>query len=128
MPFSLDIEPVPPPLAARTRTLAGEAGIADESLTKSASDVSAAVRARVHLARAIALAPALLLMEHPTADVPASDRAAFATATARVLDGRAQTALIVTEDREFARRVAHRVLALEPATGELTAQKRGWLW
>jgi ABC-type lipoprotein export system ATPase subunit len=128
MPFSLDIEPVPPDLEARTRALALEAGISDEWLTRSAGEVSPAIRARVHLARAIALAPALLLMEHPTAAVPAADRAAFAAEAARVLDGRAQTALIVTEDREFARRVAHRVLALKPATGELTAQKRGWLW
>ncbi len=128
MPFSLDIEPVPPALEARTRALAREAGIADEWLPRPAADASAALRARVHLARAIALAPALLLMEHPTADVPEDARAPYAAEAARVLDGRAQTALIVTEDREFARRVAHRVLALKPATGDLIVQKRGWLW
>jgi ABC-type lipoprotein export system ATPase subunit len=128
MPFSLDIDPVPPPLEAKTRALAEETGIEAGWLLKPAAEAPPSVKARVHLARAIALSPSLLVMEHPTAALPEADREAFAIETARVLDRRALAALIVTEDREFARRAAHRVLTLKPATGELAPEKRGWLW
>ena len=128
LPFSLDIEPVPPGLEAKACALADETGIPEEWLHKPAADAPPAIRARVHLSRAIALSPSMLLMEHPTATLGDRDRAPFAADTARVLDGRALTAVIVTEDREFARRCAHRLLALEAASGELLPQKRGWLW
>ena len=41
------------------------------------------IRARVHLARAVALAPALLVLEHPGADLPADGARAFAETSPR---------------------------------------------
>jgi ABC-type sulfate/molybdate transport systems ATPase subunit len=80
----------------------------------------------MHLARAVALAPALLVLEHPGADLQADARAAFADCIASVADARPFATLVITTDDEFAKRAAHRALRLEPATGALKPIKRGW--
>jgi ABC-type sulfate/molybdate transport systems ATPase subunit len=84
------------------------------------------VRARMHLARAVALEPRLLLLEHPTATLPDRDRAPFGALVARVCAARGLSALAVTRDPEFAAQAAHRVLILQPATGELVPARRRW--
>jgi ABC-type sulfate/molybdate transport systems ATPase subunit len=84
------------------------------------------VRARVHLARALALAPRLLLLEHPTAAVPEPERALFGAVVARVCDARGLTVLAVTFDTAFAAAAAHRTLTLQPGTGQLVAVRRSW--
>jgi ABC-type taurine transport system ATPase subunit len=86
------------------------------------------VRVRAHLARALALDPALLVIEHPTADVAEAQRQALGQDLARVIQGRRIAALIVTLDADFAAVAAHRSLELQPATGALMPwkKKRGW--
>ncbi len=81
--------------------------------------VGPAVRARVHLARAIALEPALLVLEHPTLGLEEAERPVLARDVGAVADARRQAALIVTQDEAFAAASAHRALRLEPATGAL---------
>ena len=81
---------------------------------------------RAHLARAVALDPVLLVIEHPTADVPAPAHAALAADIARVSNGRGLATVIVTMDEKFASAAAGRVLTLRAADGELRAQRRGW--
>src|SRR4029079_5993746 len=61
LPFALEIDPVPPDTLARVEALADECEIARDYLAQRAGAVPAAVRSRVHLARAIALNPRLLL-------------------------------------------------------------------
>ena len=80
----------------------------------------------MHLARAVALAPALLVLEHPGADLPAEERAAFADCVASVTDAGAFATLVITQDDDFAKRAAPRALRLEPATGALKPIKKGW--
>lgn len=130
MPFTLEIDPVPPDIRARVERLAADCGITDASwLDRPAGDAPAGVRTRAQLARAIALEPRLLLLEHPTADIPEPERAAFADDVARVTDARGLSALVITQDETFAVRVAHRALILNGATGELAPlrkKKRKW--
>ena len=84
------------------------------------------IRARVHLARAVALAPALLVLEHPGADLEAKERAGIRRLH-RGGDRRGHVAtLVITQDDDFAKRAAPRALRLEPATGALTPIKKGW--
>jgi ABC-type lipoprotein export system ATPase subunit len=126
LPFALEIDPVPPATVARVEALADECGIAREHLSARAGDVSAPVRTRVHLARAVALSPRLLLMEHPTAALEERDRADFGAVVARVCDERSLTMVAVTQDLQFASAAAHETLTLQGATGRLVAARRSW--
>jgi ABC-type transporter Mla maintaining outer membrane lipid asymmetry ATPase subunit MlaF len=130
IPFTLEIDPVPPAIAERVTALAIECGILNVGdpgrLETRAGDAAGEMRARLHLARAVALDPALVLLEHPTAGVDEKARAALAEDVRRVLDGRRLTALAITQDTTFASRVAHRTLELQPATGELKPKRKGW--
>jgi len=126
LPFALDIDPVPAETIARVESLSDECGIGREFLPDRAGDVPAAIRTRVHLARAIALGPNLLLMEHPTAALDERDRAALGELVARVCDARALTMLAVTQDLAFASAAAHETLSLDAATGRLSAARRSW--
>ena len=122
--FTLEIEPVPPDVISRVEGIARECGIDDVNATT--GEVSAAVRARVHLARAIALQPALLVLEHPTLGIDEGERDALARDVSWVTQQRQQTALIITQDEAFATASADRALRLEPATGALKPVGRGW--
>jgi len=126
LPFALDIDPVPPETIVRVEALADECEIAREYLAQRAGDVPPAVRVRVHLARAIALRPRLLLLEHPTAALEGNAGAAFGSTVARVCEGRTLTMLAVTQDLQFASAAAHDTLTLQGATGQLIAARRSW--
>ena len=131
MPLTLEIEPVPPDIAARVVEMARECGIleltaGEDGLQRNTGEAAPAIRARVHLARAIALRPALLVLEHPGADLAADERLALAECIARVAEFGGVAALVITKDDDFAKRAAHRALRLEAATGALKPIKRGW--
>jgi len=126
LPFALEIDPVPPDTLARVEALADECEIARDYLAQRAGDVPAAVRSRVHLARAIALNPRLLLMEHPTAALEETARTPFGKMVARVCDRRTLTMLAVTQDLQFATAAAHETLTLQGASGRLVAARRSW--
>jgi len=125
MPFTLQIDPIPPEVVSQVSALATECGIGADALKQTTSDSPAAVRARIHFARALALKPALLLLEHPTAGLGDADRSGFAKDVVRVLEGRRLTTLAVTQDKPLATRIG-RALELVPATGELKPVRRGW--
>ena len=128
MPFTLEIDPVPPQIAARVHALAVECGIDLDVLPLPAGGQAAGTRARIHLARAVALEPKLLILEHPTAGIADSDRGPLAERVAAVSAARSLATLAITQDLEFAEAMAHRPLVLEPATGALVPwkKKRGW--
>ena len=124
MPFTLEIDPVPPDVAARVAALAVECGIPDVAGMTGAAPPE--IRVRVHLARAVALQPALLILEHPTAAVPEHAREALARDFVTVTAVRRLAALVITQDEAFAKAAADRALTLEGATGAVKPAKRGW--
>ena len=126
MPFTLEIDPVPPQIAERVTALADECGIPREWLDRFAGDLPPTVRVRAHLARGIALDPALLIIEHPTATVPEAEHAALAESIAKIATARRMATLIVTMDRGFGMTAAERMLELNPATGELRPVRKRW--
>jgi ABC-type taurine transport system ATPase subunit len=79
---------------------------------------------RVRLGRALALDPALIILEHPTAAVERAHVGTLARAVREAARRRQAATLTITADRPFASAVAARVLTLEPATGRLLEQRR----
>lgn len=126
MPFTLEIEPVPPDVAQRVLALARECGLSEEMLGIRVAELPPEARLRAHLARAVALSPRLLVLEHPTGQVPEGARRSLAGDVARVCESRGLSALIITNDEAFAQAVATRNLKLDAATGELRPLKKAW--
>lgn len=126
MPFSLDIEPPAPEVVRQAHALGDEAGVDPADWEGRVADLDPLTRARIHLARALAFAPDILLVDHLSAGVPRSDVPALAGQIRRVCVARGIACLTLTADDEFADVVAPRVLTLEPATGVLREARRGW--
>jgi ABC-type transporter Mla maintaining outer membrane lipid asymmetry ATPase subunit MlaF len=119
MPFTLEIEPPPDEIVRQASELAAEVGIAPASWSSRVGDLDAASRVRVRLARALALKPRLLLIEHPSATLPRHEVAPLARQVKAVGRARDIAALTLTADPDYATPAASRVLQLEPATGRL---------
>lgn len=133
MPLTLAIDPVSPETAARVAELAEACGIegvgapgTGQWLRHVTGEAPPAIRARVHLARAVALGPKLLILEHPGADLQPEERVALAERVAAVAERAGLATLAITADERFAKTSAHRALRLEPATGALKPLKKGW--
>ena len=125
MPYTLEVEPPSAGMRDRAIALAREVGLPESSLDRPVGELDGLGVFRVRLARAIALDPAILVFEHPTADVARSDIAELASRCRDVASGRTIATVVLTADREFAGASASRVLMLDPASGRLTAG--GWL-
>jgi ABC-type polar amino acid transport system ATPase subunit len=126
MPFTLDIEPPPDRERARAEALAREVGLPEPSWSARLTELDALAATRVRLGRAIALDPAVLLLEHATARVPPEAVDALAAEIRGVAERRGVALIAATADERFAQAVASRVLTLEPATGRLKQRRRSW--
>jgi predicted ABC-type transport system involved in lysophospholipase L1 biosynthesis ATPase subunit len=124
LPFSLDIEPPSDDLRARATVLANEVGLAPEAWDRPVGELDAVDRLRIRVGRAVALDPAVLILEHPTADVPGTTVEALARDIRRVAEGRGAATITLTADQTFATAVAGRVLKAEPSTGKLRPPRR----
>ena len=127
LPFTLEIEPPPEEAASRAATLAREAGLSDAECGRPLATLDALARARVRLARAVALDPAVLLLEHPTATVDRQHASALGQHYRAVAAGRGTAIVALTADQAFAEAVAARVMKFDPATGRLT-ESAGSRW
>jgi ABC-type transporter Mla maintaining outer membrane lipid asymmetry ATPase subunit MlaF len=124
MPFTLDVEPPDPDVRRRAVALALEVGLPDAAHDRPVGELDAGGRFCVRLGRALALDPALLVFEHPTAELLPQDYAGVASRCRDVSVARKVATITLTADRDFGERVASRVLALQPATGRLSGD--GW--
>lgn len=125
MPFTLDIEPPSDDIRRRAEELARAVGLDAAALDRPVGQIPPAERARVRLGRALALDPAILVLEHPTSDIPRVEVANLGAQIRRVAAERRVAVVALTGDREFADAVATRVLMLNQATGRLT-ERRSW--
>jgi len=118
LPLSITVEDMTPEIRARVGELATEIGLGSE-LRRQAGVLGPAFRARIRLGRALALAPKVLVAEHPNATLSAEEASALATDMSRIIAARGVASIVLTADQSFARAVAREVLLLEPATGAL---------
>jgi ABC-type transporter Mla maintaining outer membrane lipid asymmetry ATPase subunit MlaF len=123
MPFTLEIEPPPPDIADRARALAREVGLPESTWDRPVGELDAGARGRVRLGRALALDPAIVLLEHPTAEMPPDAAKPYGREIRAVAARRRAALLALTADRAFARAVADRVLAHDAATGALNERR-----
>ena len=119
MPFTLDIEPPPDDVRQRAAALADEVGLPASAAERPIADLDAAGRLRVRLARALALEPSLLLLEHPSAELSRSPAREIAQRIRAIARRRSAAVLTATVDDRFANAVADRVLTVDAATGRL---------
>jgi ABC-type lipoprotein export system ATPase subunit len=128
LPLSLAIDAVNPEVKRRAESLAGEVGLGPDRLDARTGEAPAPDRLRAQVARALALDPAVLLLEHPTASLPRDAVESFARDVSAVAERRAIAALAITEDEVFASLFASRWLRVQAASGALAPAraKRRW--
>ena len=127
MPFTLEIEPPADDIRERAASLASEVHLPDATWSRPVAELDAVDRVRIRLARALALDPAVLLLEHASAGLEREAAAAFGALVRGIAERRGAAVVAVTADEAFALAAASRVLAWEPATGRLTdRRRRGW--
>jgi predicted ABC-type transport system involved in lysophospholipase L1 biosynthesis ATPase subunit len=126
MPFTLEIEPPPEDVRVRAEALAREVGLPEAVWSAPVAGLGAAGWLRVRFGRAIALDPAILLLEHASARLGREEVAALGHEMRAVAAARGIALLAVTADEVFAQAVSARVLTLEPATGRLKEPRRRW--
>lgn len=124
MSFDLDLEPVPPHILARVRDLAADVGIDDSLLETPVHQADPLLRSRTYLARALALDPGVLLLEHPSAQLGPEDAAELAGVVKRVCGKRGLTAVGLLMDEKFAKASGGRLLVWQPATGDVRPASR----
>ncbi len=121
LPLTVAIDPVSPEWAPTVEALAREAGVPDTCWRQKVGEADADAQARVRLGRALALGPAVLLAEHPTATLPRDRVAAYGEDLGRIARTRGLALLAITADEVFARALGGRRLTHHPATGECRA-------
>jgi phospholipid/cholesterol/gamma-HCH transport system ATP-binding protein len=124
VPFTLEIEPPAAKVRDRAAALAREVNLPEAVWSRAVAELDEAARARVRLARSLALDPAILLLEHPTATMPRDHVERFGRQVNEIAAARGAALVAATSDEAFARAAAHHVLTLEPATGKLRSSRR----
>ena len=127
LPLTLEIDAIAPDVKRRVEALATEVGLALDRLGSQVATAEPEERMRAQVARALALEPAILLLEHPSAKLPRDAAAPFGRDLAAIIERRGITALALTEDADFARPFASRWMRVDGASGALKPAKR-WLF
>jgi predicted ABC-type transport system involved in lysophospholipase L1 biosynthesis ATPase subunit len=126
VPFTLELEPVRDEVRVKVEQLASETDLYAE-LNHSVANVSPESRARIRLARALALDPHLLILEHPTSSLSSASVVSFAHLLVQIVRARQCAVVAITADRQFSRTFGGRRLVLHLATGVLQSFSR-WSW
>ena len=104
LPLTLTIDPMSAETRAAVEVLADRVGLPSSRLDAKASTLTPAELVRVHLARALAPGPQLVLLEHPTAAIrDEGERRSLGEALRRATERTATGWLALTGDRVFGR-------------------------
>jgi ABC-type transporter Mla maintaining outer membrane lipid asymmetry ATPase subunit MlaF len=125
IPFTLEIDPVPADAFSRAAALAEEVGIAPSELHPLTGEAGPLLRAKVRLARALALDPLVMVLEHPTATLSQEELKPYATTLGEIWERRKLTLVALSMDEKFGKALGGRLLVWQPASGEFK-ERRGW--
>ena len=126
--FDLNLEPVPPDVMTRVTALAAEVDIDSATLESRVADADPLLRSKIYLARALSLDPAIVVMEHPSASLSARDASTYAAVVGTVAKRRGVTIVGLLMDEKFAKATGGRLLAWQPASGEITERSSFRFW
>ena len=121
MSYTLAVDPIDPRVVPQAGSLARDVGIDPARFDLPAGQAGPEVQMRVHLARALALGPKMLIAEHPSAGLPRESIAAFGADLAKIARARGLALLAITADEPLAKAIGGRRLELAAGTGELRA-------
>ena len=121
MALTLSVDPIDPRVLPEAGALAREAGLDPAGFDLPTGRTAGDIKMRVHLARALALGPKVLVAEHPSATLPRESVPGFAADLARVARSRGLGLLALTSDDAFAKGLGGQRLMLNGGTGELKA-------
>lgn len=125
LPLTLSIDPMADDVRARVTRDAIEAGLTSGRLDGPVAALTEDDRLRVHLARAAAVGPELIMLEHPTRRLDqAGQSAAFGETLQALSASRGFGWIAISEDESFAKASGGARLRLDPATGRIGAA--GW--
>jgi galactofuranose transport system ATP-binding protein len=122
--LTLDVDPIDPRVIPQAGDLARDVGIAANLFDAPVGKVAPDVKMRVHLGRALALGPKLLIAEHPSAALPRESVAGFGADLGNVARVRNLGLIAITADDSLAKAVGGTRLELVAATGELRTLSR----
>jgi ABC-type transporter Mla maintaining outer membrane lipid asymmetry ATPase subunit MlaF len=129
LPLTLAIDPMSSETRAEVEQLAANVGLPAARLDAPASTLAPQELVRVHLARALATRPEMLLLEHATLDVADPAASADLGRTLRAAaDRRGIGWLAVSEDEAFVRASGSDVRRVDTATGTIAAPSRWPAW
>lgn len=129
LPLTLAIEPMSAETRRDVDALADEVGLAGRLLDQPMASIGPLDRLRVHLARAIANGPELLLLEAPTSSL--SDGASseeFGRTLDRVSKERPIGWLALTSDQAFIDASSGQAFDFDLTTGVVKRPSRWWPW
>ena len=127
LPLTLSIDPMADDIRAAVETVADLVGLPRARLTAPAATLLPVELVRVHLARSLATAPHMLLLEHPTAGVEdQAERVALGRVLRDVGEARGIGWIALTEDEAFAQASGARPMKLRPATGDVVETQAWW--
>ena len=122
--LTLDVDPIDPRVVPEAGALAREVGIDAAFFDAPAGGVPPGVQMRVHLARALALGPELLIAEHPSATLPRDAVAGFGADLGKAARGRGIALLAITADDSLAKAIGGSRVELVAASGEVRGLSR----
>ncbi len=127
LPFTLSIDPLSPDIRDAVVALAEEVGLT-VALVHPVSGLSGLDLARVHLARALAPNPKVLVLEHPTAKLAPGDASALGRLLSVIGERRGLAWLALTEDETFIKALGGRRCRVVPASGDVKDDRRWRIW
>lgn len=120
--FGLELHGIPAPeRAARARKLLGLVGLG-HAADRYPHQLSGGMQQRVGLARALAIDPAILLMDEPFSALDAQTREVLQTELLRIHAETAKTTLFVTHDLDEAIYLSDRVVVLAAKPGRVVQE------
>ena len=122
--LTLDVDPIDSRVVPQAGALAREVGIDAGLFDMPVGRVPPDAHMRVHLARALALGPRMLIAEHPSASLPRETVSGFGADLGRAARERGLALVAITADDSLAKAIGGSRLELVPATGEVRALSR----